>query len=120
MALQQFLMRGDNADTVHTPWMRSRGNTARCFMKMIYGSITGSGKFMWTVETKNTEDVDSSATTVVSQQYGATGLPAIKEAVTTSGMKELYRYVFSLDTNAAEGDYMWYQCMDPIWQPTYA
>ena len=120
MALEQVLIRGDSdTHTVYTPWMPSRGSNARCFMKMIAGVVNGL-RFKWTVETKNTEDLDSAAITIVDVKYATTSpaLPDVKEAVTTSEVKELFRYTFSWDTDADETDYIWYQCMEPIWEPT--
>lgn len=119
-----------NTSKVHTHWFPGQGDMASFIMEIMAQSIQTSGgtpaskpRLKMIVETKNSDDLDSAATSPGSATFEAnsgTSFPATA-SVSGSGLKELVRLTFELEetetTSIAERTFFSvFRALNPSWQ----
>lgn len=108
------------ATYVYTPWMPSAGDTAVFGLEIF--NITSSLTLKWNVETKNSEDVDASATELMTTDQSETtvGVKYSKDGGASTapldGCKELYRYRFATGGTASITEWVNFRELAPAWQ----
>ncbi len=120
MLLGQTLAARQGANSVaYTPWYPRQGDSATSSFEVI--AISDDTKIEFDVETKNSEDADSSATGIGSTtsiiDSGSHDAASLRD-----GFKELFRYKVTLtaDTGAGSGIdlYCHFRILNPSWKTT--
>ena len=89
-----------------------RGGDSAVFTLQVMG-LSSSITMTWTVETKNVEDADSSASTVGSAvTVNASGL---HYTATLTGFKELVRFRYDTGSTGSM-DWIHFRALEPSWQ----
>jgi hypothetical protein len=103
---------------VTSPWFDRRGDSALFTIDVSNMSIiapTSEPQLTVSIETKNTEDLDSAATPVTSMVIGGSGISQVQG----TGLKELVRYQYVLtDVGSdpiARTFFVIFRMLDPEW-----
>jgi hypothetical protein len=109
------LLHATTTQPYYTPWSGRRGNSAVMVLDVIACSLTGGTGAQISVQTKNSEDPDSSPTPDTLGSFAnITSVPATPPTLYVSGFKELYRLKVTFVSTGAD-DWLHFRQLQPSW-----
>ena len=104
--------------TTYSKWFPRSGDAATFFVEVLTSTVNADGQFNVTVQTKNTEDDDSSPAawnfpTILMQTLPTT----VKVwSLRVEELKELVRFKFDWDVGTPAGVFAHFRMLPPAWE----
>jgi hypothetical protein len=95
----------------YSPWFSRNGNRGLFSAEVLL--VDGGGGVQLSMESKNSEDVDSAAATVGTSAY----IPSGVGTVLGTNLKELVRYKYTVNASGTSTAWVHFRVLPPAWLP---